>query len=344
MKNLNYSIIQRQSTEIIFEGKLDLSTYSKVLYVVDENLKAITSFEHSIYIHIDESAKNLKQLENMLQIFIDHQLDRNSIVFAVGGGSLSDLVGFAASIYMRGITFGIYPSTLLSAVDACIGGKNGIDYYGVKNILGKIEQPQYIVYDMQLIKNLPFEEFSNGFAEIIKYACANQLELFHLLEKHTIDDFYQNEELLKEIIQISVQIKLEIIQKDPFEQGERKLLNFGHTIGHALEKRWGLRHGEAVASGIYYILLYAVQYEHFPKKALEKTENLIRKYGFEIVDLYQMQSALPLIQMDKKRNHQKIAIVLLEKLGKGQLKKLELGQFLVNLSQLKNEKNNYSVH
>jgi 3-dehydroquinate synthetase len=344
MKNLRYSIIQTQSTEISFEGKIDLSNYQKVIYVVDEQLKDHTSFPNSIFLKVDENTKNLEQLDKVLQLFISHELDRNSLVFAVGGGSLSDLVGFAASIYMRGVSFGIYPSTLLSAVDACLGGKNGIDYQGYKNILGRIEQPKYIVYDLNVLQHLPYEEFKNGFAEIIKYGCANQVELFHLLERYQIEDFYKNEDLLREVLYQSAQIKLDIIQQDPFEQGIRKLLNFGHTIGHAIEKRWKLRHGEAVASGIYYILLYAVHYENFPKETFEKVELLIQKYGFEVVDFYQMQSALALIQMDKKRTNQKIDIVLLEKLGKGHIKRLELGQFLVNLSQLKNEKNNYSVH
>src|SRR5690606_37442053 len=145
----------------------------------------------------------------------------------IGGGVLTDLVGFVASIYKRGINFSLVPTTILAMVDASIGGKNGINIGSYKNVIGVINQPWAIVYDYDLLKTLATEEWINGFAEIIKHACINSMKIWNILNDHELNDFKKNYELLHKLIQLNVATKLSIVHQDPNDKGIRKILNFG---------------------------------------------------------------------------------------------------------------------
>jgi len=194
-----------------------------------------------------EASKSLEGFGKLLQTMLDHGFSRKDCVAAVGGGVVGDLSGFAASAYMRGIDFYNIPTTLLSQIDSSIGGKTAINFGGVKNIVGAFYQPKKVLIDPELLKTLPQRQISNGLAEAVKMALTSDKELFELFETREI------ESNLDEIIIRSLNIKKSVVQQDEKEAGLRRILNFGHTVGHGIESSEGmaeLYHGECVALGM----------------------------------------------------------------------------------------------
>ncbi|MBQ7929956.1 MAG: 3-dehydroquinate synthase [Clostridia bacterium] len=194
-----------------------------------------------------EASKSLEVFGKLLQTMLDHGFSRKDCVVAVGGGVVGDLSGFAASAYMRGIDFYNIPTTLLSQIDSSIGGKTAINFGGVKNIVGAFYQPKKVLIDPELLKTLPPRQISNGLAEAVKMALTSDKELFELFETKEIDSN------IDEIIIRSLNIKKDVVEQDEKETGLRKILNFGHTIGHGIESSENLSelyHGECVALGM----------------------------------------------------------------------------------------------
>ena len=191
-----------------------------------------------------EGSKSLTVLGQLLQTMLEHDFSRKDCVVAVGGGVVGDLSGFAASAYMRGIDFYNIPTTLLSQIDSSIGGKTAINLGGVKNIVGAFYQPKKVLIDPDLLKTLPPRQIANGMAEAIKMSLTSDKELFELFETQDI------ESSLEEIILRSLSIKKAVVEQDEKEAGLRKILNFGHTVGHGIESTSELYHGEAVALGM----------------------------------------------------------------------------------------------
>lgn len=194
-----------------------------------------------------EASKSLEGLETLLQAMLDHGFSRKDCVVAVGGGVVGDLSGFAASTYMRGVDFYNVPTTLLSQIDSSIGGKTAINFGGVKNVVGAFYQPKGVLIDPALLKTLSKRQFSNGLAEAVKMALTSDKELFDIFESKTIKDH------LDEIIIRSLHVKKSVVEQDEKETGLRKILNFGHTVGHGIESSEGMHalyHGECVALGM----------------------------------------------------------------------------------------------
>ena len=191
-----------------------------------------------------EGSKSLTVFGQLLQTMLEHNFSRKDCVVAVGGGVVGDLSGFASSAYMRGIDFYNIPTTLLSQIDSSIGGKTAINLGGVKNIVGAFYQPKMVLIDPDLLKTLPPRQIANGMAEAIKMSLTSDKELFELLETQDI------ESNLEEIILRSLNIKKAVVEQDEKEAGLRKILNFGHTVGHGIESTSELYHGEAVALGM----------------------------------------------------------------------------------------------
>ena len=198
-------------------------------------------------VDMGEASKSLDVFGRLLQTMLDHGFSRKDCVAAVGGGVVGDLAGFAASAYMRGIDFYNIPTTLLSQIDSSIGGKTAINFGGVKNIVGAFYQPKKVLIDSDLLKTLPLRQISNGLAEAVKMSLTSDKELFELFENQDI------ESNLDEIIIRSLNIKKSVVEQDEKESGLRKILNFGHTVGHGIESSEGmseLYHGECVALGM----------------------------------------------------------------------------------------------
>ena len=253
------------------------------------------------------------------------------MLIGVGGGVITDMAGYIAGIYMRGIAFGFVPSSILAMVDACIGGKNGVDVGVYKNMVGLIRQPSFLLYDYSLLKSLPKQEWVNGFAEIIKHAAIKDAAMFKLLEQHKLSDFQKDAVLLNKVIQRNALLKSKVVLEDEFERGERKLLNYGHTLGHAIENDYQLPHGFAVSIGMVAAAYISEQYTGFP--ATERLISIIKKYGLPTHLQYDVEKALQNMMADKKRFKNEVHYVLLEKIGKAIIQPLTVEEIEAALPQ-----------
>lgn len=240
---------------ILAHAKQHLNLNRRVLVVTDTGVPAIYAETLAAQckagiictVEMGEASKSLEGFGRLLQTMLDHGFSRNDCVVAVGGGVVGDLSGFAASAYMRGIDFYNIPTTLLSQIDSSIGGKTAINFSGVKNVVGAFYQPKKVLIDPDLLKSLPPRQISNGLAEAIKMALTSDRELFEIFETRDIDSH------IDEIIVRSLHIKKRVVEEDEREAGLRKILNFGHTVGHGIESSEGmaeLYHGECVALGM----------------------------------------------------------------------------------------------
>jgi 3-dehydroquinate synthase len=196
-----------------------------------------------------EEHKTQETVDVLIDNLIDIGADRQTVLVGVGGGVITDITGYAASIYMRGIRCGFIPTSLLAMVDAAIGGKNGIDVGLYKNMVGTIRQPSFLLYDYSFLNTLPEDEWINGFAEIIKHACIKDAALFKQLEQSSFKKISGSKKLVGDLVERNARIKTKVVQQDEFEKGDRRLLNFGHTLAHALENLYQLPHGQAVSLG-----------------------------------------------------------------------------------------------
>jgi 3-dehydroquinate synthase len=264
---------------------------------------------------------------------IEMEADRSTILLGVGGGVITDLTGYIASVFMRGIAFGFVPTTLLGMVDASVGGKNGIDVGVYKNMVGVIRQPKFLFYDYSFLSTLPENIWSDGFAEIIKHACIKDTVAFKQLEKEDIDSIRNQSNVLGALIQRNVLLKTQVVQNDEFEKGERKLLNFGHTLGHAIETQYALTHGQAVAIGMSYALKLSEQITGFQDS--EKVRAVISQYRLPIKGDFDVKKVLDILKMDKKRVDKNMNFILLEKIGKGVIQSIPMVQLTKMVQKIK---------
>src|ERR1700722_13010578 len=275
-----------------------------------------------IQIPAGESFKVQYIVDTIFDQLISFGADRQTTLIGVGGGVVTDITGYVASVYMRGIPFGFVPTSILGMVDASIGGKNGIDIGNYKNMVGVIRQPGFLYYDVSLLQSLPVEEWVNGFAEVIKHAAIKDATLFQELEKNSIHSYRKNKKALSELIQKNVLIKSAIVKKDEFEGNERRLLNFGHTLGHAVENVYHLPHGHAISIGIKAACLISEEMLNFKETA--RVTGLLQQYGLPIDIPVDFGKVIEIMRMDKKKTRDVINFVLLEKLGKAVIKPIPM--------------------
>jgi 3-dehydroquinate synthase len=225
-----------------------------VIIIADENVynlyKKRMPSAKVISVKTGENLKNLDTVEHILNELIRMEADRTTFLLGIGGGILCDIAGFVASIYMRGVRFGFISTTLLSQVDASVGGKNGVNFLGYKNMVGLFNQPDFVICDPDLLKTLPQRELLNGCAEIVKHSLIADKDLFEYLEENYQGIYALDREVIERVVYDSVFIKSDVVDRDERERGERRKLNFGHTLGHAIEKVTGTTHGESVGMGI----------------------------------------------------------------------------------------------
>jgi 3-dehydroquinate synthase len=279
---------------------------------------------NTIVIHAGEQFKVQATVDSIVEQLISFGADRKTWVIGVGGGVVTDLVGYVAAIYMRGISFGFVPSSVLAMVDAGIGGKNGIDVGVYKNLVGTIRQPEFLLYDYSLLKSLPKAEWVNGFAEIIKHAAIKDAALFKELEKNTLSRYQKDKAALARLIRRNVAIKSAVVEKDEFEQGDRRLLNFGHTLGHAIENLYALPHGHAVAIGMVAAGMVSEEFTDF-----EGTDRLIgalKKYGLPTLAAFEPKEVMNVLRMDKKRVKDSMNYILLNKIGQAVVRVIPIVQ------------------
>lgn len=279
--------------------------FSSIFILVDENtkthcyekIKSQFSFDHHlIEITSGEINKNLSTCQNVWQQLLDHNADRKSLMINLGGGVIGDLGGFCASTYMRGIDFIQLPTTLLSQVDASVGGKLGIDFNHLKNLVGVFNNPLLVWVDTSFLSSLPANELRSGYAEVIKHCLIADKDMWQTIKSYADP---QNISDWSKIVSDSIQIKNKVVFEDPLESGKRKILNYGHTIGHAIESllldtQHKLLHGEAIAQGMIYEARLSVDKLGLSKNEFEEVKNYIEQvygtFNHQIIDVEKMIS------------------------------------------------------
>jgi 3-dehydroquinate synthase len=306
----------------------NLVNKESTILITDENIFAKQKEKFSewktIVLKAGEPFKNQKTVDEIIDRLIKLNADRQSFIIGVGGGVVTDISGFAASVYMRGIKFAFAPTSILGMVDASIGGKNGIDVGVYKNLVGIIRHPEFLLYDYSFLKTLSGSEWVNGFAEIIKHACIKDANMFRILEGKTLKDFQRSKDEIGKLIERNVDIKYNVVAGDEFETGERKLLNFGHTIGHAIENTAKLPHGSAISIGMVAACIISEKINDFSKEGTEKVKQLLSKYKLPIAFDFDKEKTWEILLHDKKKAGTDMNFVVLDKIGKASIKKIPL--------------------
>ena len=324
IQDLSYQIFIGKGILSKFDELVNIDKYSKIIIIADKAIRetalpqlksGIKRETAEIVIDATEETKNLFVAEEICKKLLKAGADRQSLILNLGGGVLGDVGGFAASIYMRGIPFIQIPTTLLSQVDASVGGKTGVNFDGIKNILGSIQQPVAVVIDTQTLVTLSDRETLAGFAEILKHAFiadADYLLLLSSRETLTLDN----------VIKRSCEIKAAVVSADAKETGKRKILNFGHTFGHAFEAlshatKNPLSHGEAVAIGMRAEAKLSCLMGMLKEEELNTIEKHLICFQLPLTVNFDIDfpSVLDLIKADKKNTHGDINWTLLNKVG-----------------------------
>ena len=292
----------------------------RVIVISDSNLdrthhSLLAPYQH-ILIGQGEQAKSLATLEDIYRQLIELGADRSTFILGIGGGIVTDIAGFVASTYMRGVEFGFITTTLLGAVDASVGGKNGVNVGGFKNMVGCFSQPRFVICDAELFGTLPKREFRAGMAEVIKSAILGDARLFEMLEQTSFEELCKNNSLLEEVIARCVRIKASVVAEDEREGGRRRILNLGHTLAHAIEKCSSkFSHGEAVAIGLYHFTKSAMRQNIINESDGKRILALIERYGFATDIPIECKELIKAIGGDKKRSGNSLHLILPTAIG-----------------------------
>ena len=277
----------------------------------------------SVLIGTGESIKTLQTVETIYRRFIELGVDRSTFVLAVGGGIVTDVAGFAASTYMRGLRFGFVSTTLLGQVDASVGGKNGVNVDGYKNMAGTFTQPQFVICDPALLRSLPDREFRAGLAEVVKAAIIADADLFGRIEQTSFQALRTDTDLLSDAVSSAIRVKADIVEHDEKETGERRKLNLGHTLAHAIEKCSNrMNHGEAVAVGTALIAGAAVKLGVLKEEDRRRIADLLSRLGFDLTPPVEMKRLLKEVGKDKKNEDGMLRIVLPVGIGDCEVRKM----------------------
>ena len=285
-----------------------------------------------------EESKKLKVIENLAEQLLQAGIDRSGFVLAIGGGVVCDIAGFLASVYMRGIRCGYVSSTLLSQVDASTGGKNGVNLGGTKNMLGTIRQPEFVICDPGMLQTLPDQEYLSGLAELIKTAVIGDKELFDLIEKSFEKIMSRDTDLLAILVTKSVRFKGLVVSEDEKETGLRRILNFGHTFGHAIEMQKGVRHGFAIASGMVLATEFSFKRRYIYLVEKERIIRLLERFKLLTeLDLTGNQME-KLVLHDKKKTGTEIHFVFTQGIGKAIVEKVPVDEVLDFYNKFRDKK------
>lgn len=296
----------------------------KIYIITDDNVEklyletvmsSLKDYEvESVVVPYGEASKSIEVYTKVVKELLDKDIRRNELLLALGGGVIGDLTGFVASTLYRGLPYVSVPTSLLSQMDSSIGGKTGIDFYERKNILGCFKQPKLVLIDPKTLRTLSKREWNNGMGELIKHAAIGNKKLFEMLKNKP--------EINEEIICQSLSVKQDVVQKDEFDTKERMLLNFGHTFGHAIELKQGLKHGEAVALGMLMVIRFGMNLGLTEESCYTELKEIIKLYELPF-DEPNYKEYLLEIAKDKKNLAGKINMVLLSKIGQAFLYPVE---------------------
>ena len=314
---IKYNVVIDTLPELTFNRKVAIVTNTTVSALHLDHLKSKINADELYVVTIEdgEEFKTLATVENILNELFEAKLDRKSLLIALGGGVIGDMTGFTASLYQRGIGFVQVPTTLLSQVDASVGGKTGVNNAYGKNLIGAFYQPEAVYIDTDFLKTLPKREFAAGIAEVIKMAVMFDKTYFDFL----VDADFSDKASLEKVIQRSVELKAEVVNLDEKESGIRAVLNYGHTFGHVIENETNYTkylHGEAVAIGIMMANALAVELELLEQSEMDEVEKFLKKHQlpttYEIVDV---DAFYDKFFLDKKAANNTLKFILPDGLG-----------------------------
>ena len=272
---------------------------------------------HKFVLKDGEKEKNFKNYQKILERALEMKLKRSDVIIAIGGGVVGDLAGFAASTYMRGIDFIQVPTTLLACVDSSVGGKTAIDTSFGKNLVGTFYQPKAVLINPKILKTLDDRQFKTGLGEVIKYSfieksCMEEVNLTNFLSEKSKEILNRDEKTLAKLIEICIKLKKSVVEKDEKEAGLRRILNFGHTYGHAIEKITNYKkftHGEAIVEGMKFAFNLALKKNLIDKSYKFLADDIIKKYNFREIPKYNMKKMVEIMKTDKKVQSNKIVFI-----------------------------------
>jgi len=344
VKEVRINIGDRVSKVNIGESIGNIRKYAspgETVIVTDENLNSYYSSAWSGYpaivIGTGELIKTITTVENIIRQLIALRAHRKTFLLGIGGGIVCDIAGFAASIYMRGIPFGFVSTSLLSQVDASVGGKNGVNVDGLKNMAGVINQPEFVICDHEMLHTLPDEEYFNGIAELVKTACLDSGGLFRFISENRERLRNRDVEIIPEAVYRSVMFKAKIVEEDEREENIRKILNLGHTIGHAVEKVKGIKHGFAVSAGIGFALELSMSYGLIDTSSVQEVKDLLKYFGLpsglsEIAAESDIAGILEAVESDKKKGGDTINFILLEGIGRSRIQSIRIENLMKHIT------------
>lgn len=294
--------------------------HTRVVVITDVNINKlypdlVHSYDH-IVIGSGEAIKNLNTVSMIYNRLMAMGADRSTFILGIGGGIVTDIAGFVAATYMRGLDFGFISTTLLGQVDASIGGKNGVNVADYKNMAGTFRHPRFVISDVEMLHSLPQRELRAGMAEAVKSALVGDAALFDFIEEHADGDLYSNAAALQHIVEASVAVKSNIVADDELEKGRRRMLNLGHTLGHAIEKcTHDVNHGEAVAMGISLIAHASMKQGFIKDTMVKRIDDVLTRLGFKLTPPTSIANVLREVKYDKKKKDNLLHLVMLEGVG-----------------------------
>ena len=334
-KRLNRSVIHVGSGFASLASMIDLK--NTIIVTETEVFRLYGDKFPSTPLIVAERGENCKTIESIMDIcgkLLSMNADRKKFILAIGGGALTDAVGFASSIFLRGVRFGFVPTTLLSQVDASVGGKNGINFGGYKNMIGTINQPEFVLCDTSFFKTLSDEEYLSGLAEVIKHAVIKDKKYFDKIKSSRELILSRDEKFMSEIVLRSVEIKSGVVSRDETEQGERRLLNFGHTLGHAVEILEKLPHGIAVGAGMNLAAGISQRLGFLSENDCAQIKSLLDSFGYPYSFRSSADEVKRLVMKDKKREGEGVNFVLLKGIGKSFYKMIDVKKLEVIIDDM----------
>lgn len=322
---MSTTISIKQKSEV-FVGRVEdgLQRYAqnrRIVVITDANIdrlyhNIVAQYDHIIIGH-GEGNKNLITVQNIFTQLIEMGADRSTLLIGIGGGIVTDITGFVATTYMRGLDFGFVSTSLLGQVDASVGGKNGVNILNYKNMIGSFAQPSFVITDVRFLRTLPLRELRAGMGEVVKMSIIGDKELFEFLEQKLSEECYAMSDIMQRIVLDSIRLKADIVDRDECEKGVRRVLNLGHTIAHAIEKcTRTLNHGEAVAVGLSKIAHVSHAMGILPTIDMQRIDNILTKIGFSLDMPVSITDILREIRYDKKKSDNILRLVLPETIGK----------------------------
>ena len=331
---IDFGVLESANERIkeVFHGKKIMIISDDIVYsFYGDKLKNILEKDFEIF-HViiphGEASKSFHTLPMIYDALLDAKLSRTDLILALGGGVVGDLAGFVAATFLRGIDYVQIPTSILAQVDSSVGGKVAVDLSKGKNLVGAFYQPKMVIIDLDVLDTLPKRYVADGLGEVIKYGCIKDARLFDKIE--SCGSYEKLKENLLDVITTCVDIKREIVEMDEFDRGERLLLNFGHTLGHAIEQYHEYKkesHGEAVAIGMYQITRMSEEKGLTKSGQSDRIKKVLESYGLPVSSEIPLSELMEAMKLDKKTLNNQLKIVLLSEIGEAYVHSTDMSFF-----------------